>query len=145
MTASLIDMTANTWYKTEFSRGDIDLITGGFFVIEGQTPSEHNAFSFGFIDGKIAINSPRAYQMPVGTRFTIKYTKTTDVAGAGLFVPSGIMAVHYSTTEQIIGTWLGETLYQKVVATGGSEPSGATLIYREARTGYDVIEYTKTP
>lgn len=44
---------------------------------------------------------------------TILYTKTTDVAGSGTWTPQGVPAVHYSTDEQIIGTWMGETLYQK--------------------------------
>ena len=37
----------------------------------------------------------------------------------------------YSTTEKIIGQWIdGKPLYQKIVTTGGSVPSGATLIFR---------------
>lgn len=45
---------------------------------------------------------------------TIQYTKTTDVAGSGIFVPSGAGSVHYSTTEQVIGTWInGKPLYRK--------------------------------
>lgn len=46
---------------------------------------------------------------------TVRYTKTTDVAGSGEYVPSGDKAVHYSTDEEVIGTWLGETLYRKVI------------------------------
>jgi hypothetical protein len=44
---------------------------------------------------------------------TIWYTKTTDVAGSGDWTPSGALAVHYSTNEQVIGTYLGKPLYQK--------------------------------
>lgn len=44
---------------------------------------------------------------------TFKYTKTTDVAGSGEYIPSGDKAVHYDDTEQVIGTWFGETLYRK--------------------------------
>ena len=44
---------------------------------------------------------------------TIQYTKTTDIAGSGEYVPSGDKAVHYDDTEQVIGTWFGETLYRK--------------------------------
>lgn len=45
---------------------------------------------------------------------TVQYTKTTDVAGSGDWTPSGAVAVHYSTEEQVIGTWTnGKTLYQK--------------------------------
>ena len=45
---------------------------------------------------------------------TLQYVKTTDVAGSGTWTPQGVPSVHYSTEEQIIGTWInGETLYQK--------------------------------
>ena len=46
---------------------------------------------------------------------TYQYTKTTDTAGSGIWTPSGAQAVHYSTAEQIIGTYLGKTLYSKVI------------------------------
>lgn len=50
---------------------------------------------------------------------TIQYTKTTDVAGSGEYVPSGDKAVHYSTDEQVIGTWVdGSTLYRKTFDCG---------------------------
>ena len=77
---------------------------------------------------------------------TIQYTKTTDVAGSGKYNTLGVPNVHYTTEEQVIGTWMGETLYQKCVATGGSVPSGATLVERTAMasTGYDTIKYIKS-
>lgn len=47
-------------------------------------------------------------------KVTIQYTKTTDTAGSGTWTPQGIPAVHYSTDEQVIGTWIdGSTIYQK--------------------------------
>lgn len=47
---------------------------------------------------------------------TIRYTKTTDVAGSGEYNTLAIPNVHYSTDEQVIGTWIdGKTLYQKVL------------------------------
>ena len=50
----------------------------------------------------------------------------------------------YSTTEKAVGKWInGETLYQKTVTTGGSVPTGATLIERITQTGYDTLRYTK--
>ena len=45
---------------------------------------------------------------------TVLYTKTTDTAGSGTWTPSGVPTIHYSTSEQVIGTWLGQTLYEKV-------------------------------
>ena len=45
---------------------------------------------------------------------TIRYTKSTDTAGSGTWTPQGVPAVHYSTDEHIIGTWIdGSTLYEK--------------------------------
>lgn len=45
---------------------------------------------------------------------TFQYTKTTDVAGSGIWTPQGSYAHHYSTTEQVIGTWLdNKPLYEQ--------------------------------
>ena len=50
---------------------------------------------------------------------TIQYTKTTDTAGSGTWTPSGAPAVHYSTNEQVVGTWVdGKTLYEKTIMLG---------------------------
>lgn len=43
------------------------------------------------------------------------YTKTTDAVGSGTWTPSGVNAVHYDDTEKVIGTWFGETLYEKTI------------------------------
>ena len=52
--------------------------------------------------------------------------------------------IDYSTSERVVGTWIdGKTLYQKTVTTGGSVPTGATLIERTVQTGYDTLLYTK--
>lgn len=50
------------------------------------------------------------------------------------------------TTEKAIGTTTdGYLIYQKVVATGGSVPSGATLLIRvPLLNSTDIIRYTKT-
>lgn len=46
---------------------------------------------------------------------TLQYTKISDVAGSGKLTTTGMPTVHYDDTERIIGTWFGETLYQKTV------------------------------
>ena len=52
---------------------------------------------------------------------TILYTKTTDVAGSGTWTPQGVPAVHYSTDEQVVGTWIdGRTVYEKTLTPSGS-------------------------
>jgi hypothetical protein len=74
----------------------------------------------------------------------ICYTKLADVAGSGEYNTLAVPNVHYSTDEQVIGTWIdGKTLYQKTVTTGGRVPTGATLIEREVMESYDTIKYTK--
>ena len=46
--------------------------------------------------------------------FTLQYTKTTDVAGSGSYNTLGVPNVHYTTDEQVIGTWIdGKPIYQK--------------------------------
>ena len=45
---------------------------------------------------------------------TLQYTKTTDTAGSGKYLPDGQYAHHYSTSEHVVGTWVdGSTLYEK--------------------------------
>lgn len=46
---------------------------------------------------------------------TLLYTKTTDVAGSGSYNTLGVPMVHYTTDEQVVGTYLGNTLYQKTI------------------------------
>lgn len=44
---------------------------------------------------------------------TLQYTKTTDVAGSGQWTPMAQPAHHYSTTEQVVGTWVdGKPVYE---------------------------------
>lgn len=49
---------------------------------------------------------------------TYQYTKSTDSPGSGQWTPQGVPACHYSTEEQIVGTWVdGSTLYEKTIVT----------------------------
>lgn len=61
---------------------------------------------------------------------TIQYTKTTDVAGSGKYNTLGVPNVHYTTEEQVIGTWMGETLYQNFIDLGSAttiSPNGVQI------------------
>lgn len=59
---------------------------------------------------------------------TLRYTKTTDQAGSGQWTPQGVPAVHYSTDEQVVGTWIdGSTIYEKGLTASG--PFGDTFNY----------------
>ena len=47
------------------------------------------------------------------TRLILQYTKISDAAGSGTWTPQGVPTVHYDSNEKVIGTWFGETLYEK--------------------------------
>lgn len=68
----------------------------------------------GFISGSLGL---QAFSTISNAKICIlQYTKTTDAPGSGKYVPSGAPAVHYSTDEQVIGTWIdGKPLYQKTI------------------------------
>ena len=69
------------------------------------------------------------------------YTKTTDTPGSGTWTPSGGYAHHYSTTEQVIGTWIdGKPLYeQSIVYTNSSGLSSGTTTLETIATGLNMI------
>lgn len=70
--------------------------------------------------GHVQMLSPRNGSSSIDAivAITIQYTKTTDTAGSGSWTPSGAPAVHYSTEEQVVGTWIdGSTLYEKSIVT----------------------------
>lgn len=50
---------------------------------------------------------------------TIWYTKDSDVAGSGSYGSLGIPMEHYDNTEKVVGTWLGDTLYEKTFNVTG--------------------------
>ena len=67
----------------------------------------------------LSINIKDSSYINQPVHFTVQYTKTTDTAGSGSWTPQGVPTHHYSTDEQVIGTWIdGSTLYQKTVHTG---------------------------
>ena len=83
---------------------------------------------------------------------TIYYTKTTDTAGSGTWTPSGVPAVHYSTTEQVVGTdENGNTIYERTYTGLSVNTNGTNWVQISAidTSGMaDIVEctaYTNTP
>ena len=71
---------------------------------------------------RLKVNASDELQMYVSSSWsgsgyiTIQYTKTTDVAGSGNWNTDGVPTHHYSTSEQVIGTWIdGKPLYEITV------------------------------
>lgn len=87
----------------------------------GWFSSEHIFSSNGTVSESFSVIANDTYIYPIvysntitECYVTVQYTKTTDTAGGGIWTPNGGEAHHYSTDEQIIGTWIdGETAYEK--------------------------------
>jgi hypothetical protein len=70
----------------------------------------------------------------------IQYTKTTDTPGSGHYTTSGGEAHHYSTSEQIVGTWFGEPLYEKTLQfTLDSTKTGNWVSFNHGISNIDKI------
>lgn len=102
-----------SWYQT-----DIDISAYNFEHIVFCVGANYD----GSYQGSFLASWSGNYLMLMATRnssayinyLTIQYTKTTDTAGSGSWTPSGTPAVHYSLTEQVVGTWVdGSTLYER--------------------------------
>ena len=74
-------------------------------------------------------------------RFTIQYIKYADTPGSGKWAPSGVPAVHYSTEEKVVGTWIdGSTMYEKTVTF--TVPSNNYDTFSSNITNFDsCVEY----
>ena len=65
----------------------------------------------------ISKNNASSYGTASQVYATLRYIKSTDTAGSGTWTPQGVPAHHYSTDEQVVGTWIdGSTLYEKTLA-----------------------------
>lgn len=91
----------------------------------------------------IAYRTSNSSQEIINPIITLQYTKTTDTAGSGTWTPQGVPAVHYSTDEQIVGTWVdGSILYEKTVEFGAL-PNTATKTVSHEITNVDMIFATE--
>lgn len=109
----------NTWYDTGLLSGDIEEFIGGEMQDRYNLQYFPVAVAFGSSHTKILVSCP------MGNReienLTIRYTKSTDVAGSGNWNTDGVPTVHYSTSEQVIGTWIdGKPIYQRTWDFSGS-------------------------
>lgn len=109
----------STWKSLSYSHSDANNNVGIFIRSNGDIE---------MIAGS-AVTTEYAYDK---ISLTIQYTKSTDAAGSGTWTPQGVPAVHYSTDEQIVGTWIdGGTIYQKTY-------SGLSLNCDNANTWYSI-------
>lgn len=91
--------------------------TGGDYTVAPYYEGSNDKFNYYFANDKQSIIFRSGLTYTIGSGYvTIRYTKTTDVAGSGTWTPQGVPAHHYSTDEQIVGTWIdGKPLYEKTI------------------------------
>lgn len=120
-----------TSFQIDVSALDIDKIGNAFLSISSanymaevqdyySSGSDHIRWYYEKSNNKITLEFGNTYpEKPFEYRLTIQYTKTTDVAGSGDYNTYGVPTVHYSTSEQVIGTWIdGKPLYERTLSLG---------------------------
>lgn len=71
---------------------------------------------------------------------TIWYTKTADVAGSGQWTPMAQPTHHYSTTEQVVGTWVdGKPLYERSFSHINTQSTFNDFVTIDSIANVDVI------
>ena len=136
-----VSISANTWISL------VDLSSLNIESIPYATVSRHrNGSVIPFYSYYTRIDNGIFYIYSnmgdwVADCLTIQYTKTTDTAGSGIYTPQGQLAVHYSTEEHVIGTWIdGKPLYERVIYV----PYASLTDYGILK-GYDVRQTGEEP
>ena len=120
---------------------DIECFIEGESAYTGSTSGSNGkqgtAIFVGYINGVL-----KAYcsEGTVATIITLRYTKTADVAGSGKYGSLGVPMKHYDGEERVVGTYFGETLYQKSY-TNFSSLSGSSRILDFGLSDIDKIWY----
>ena len=120
---SLVTLNSNTWLDTGFKISD-SVIVGNSVAfrddnVAGQSFPVIASADIG-TNQAIELLQTRNSSITI-SGFTIQYTKTTDVAGSGDYNTYGVPTVHYSTSEQVIGTWTnGKPCYEITLEDSGS-------------------------
>ena len=97
----------NQWVNFPFYHND-NYYVRVYYVIDGGGDISDNCIYF-----EVGNSAQGLY---TNGFLTLQYTKTTDVPGSGSYNTLGVPTVHYSTDEQVIGTWVdGSTIYQKTI------------------------------
>ena len=89
------------------------------YICRGELVRQDNAGSL-YVDTNIVpatrllrLRRPSTQAVNNGAILTIWYIKSSDVAGSGQYDTLGVPMKHYDGNEKIIGTYFGETLYEK--------------------------------
>lgn len=110
--SSQLTVSTSSWTNTDLSLSDVEKFVNGYAISDGGT-----------FQGSVVVDKSNDVIQLQSTRstasyvkyLTVFYTKTTDVAGSGSYNTLGVPTVHYDGNERVVGTWFGETLYEKII------------------------------
>ena len=153
-------LTNNAWAVIPWENEPTNIETLVNTQMTGVCPNVWYTVRFSLENGHIcgaSVSNANFPESNVDTYVVIQYTKSTDQAGSGTWTPQGVPAVHYSTTEQVVGTWIdGSTIYeqtfQKTVACDTNVvvidqtdiPNLATIISAEGNLGVMPLNFYNT-
>lgn len=106
-----INISDSAWVSTGITLANVENIINGHGV--SNDGSFQGSLMLWNDSSNIKAQTARNNSSALVRYITMWYTKTTDVAGAGNWNTDEMPTVHYSTSEQLIGTYLGKPLYQK--------------------------------
>ncbi len=123
----------NSWVNTGINIPDGCIVKteGVVYGVDGITIG-----ILGNIDslGDLSVLNLRNINAQIDT-ITVWYTKSTDTAGSGNWNVDGVPTHHYSTSEQVIGTWIdGKPLYECTISV-----DNPTKLSTSGKYYYDVI------
>ena len=133
---SNITLRSNAWFSTG------ETIPNGIAVDAEITNYEVDGASYNVAcnietNGGVYLLQTRTIDIGVTNAvITVRYTKTTDTPGSGTWTPQGVPAVHYSTEERIVGTWVdGSTVYEKTIYYAGGQSGSVTFNHNISNFG----------
>lgn len=138
--SSQITVSASSWTNTDLSLSDVEKFVNGYAISDDGT-----------FQGSVVVNKSNDVIQLQSTRssasyvkyLTVFYTKTTDVAGSASYTTLGVPAHHYDSNEKIVGTWFGETLYEKTfngLATNTNGDNWVNIGGIDATTWKDAVK-----
>lgn len=118
---SISEINAHSFSDSDFTDTEMIMIIDGYYTLTDNylkvALNQYETSSYwcraGFRNDKSIYLYVNGYSVTGSASITVQYTKTTDTPGSGIWTPQGIPTVHYDGEEKVIGTWFGETLYEK--------------------------------
>lgn len=131
-----LNASRNDWTILEAFTLDKFIDVSVLFTDDNDRYLDEAYMRISYYNGNLYYHTPESSGTCNNVYVTIQYTKATDQPGSGTWTPQGVPAVHYDDNEKVIGTWFGETLYERVYDFSSS------LIYID--TSYTTISAIDT-